>query len=160
MVDKETLRRLLTPWLGTAFLSGFDRGLGRLADALNACLQGAWDFEEASGLVGDRLLVAVRDATRARMVVLLDSGSAVRVRVDDFDRMADELLYEVFRRLPRSRESFERVNAYSFRHDSLSALRALYVDFAGYLSEDERRVLRRMIVGNHPAYRYRAWLDA
>ena len=51
----------------------------------------------------------VRHNGAVAVVPLLDDGRVIRVRVDDVDQMADELLYLVLDQLPRSAEQYARL---------------------------------------------------
>ena len=45
------------------------------------------------------------------------------------------------------------------RHGSLSALRALYLDYAMFQSEEEWATVRMVITSCHENFRFRAWID-
>lgn len=46
------------------------------------------------------------------------------------------------------------------RQGSLSALRALYIDFQAFQTEEEWRTVIRVIKTCHPPFRWRNWLEA
>ncbi len=148
---------LLRPWLGAELLSRCDvcaraEGLLRAFEPVNGDIEAL--FHQLSTL----FFSTVREMTRGTMCVRLDDGKIMRVRVDDIDQMADEVLYLRLHTLPRNAVQCWRLRQYAMTHDSLAALRALYVDFAAFQTEDERSVMERMIRTCHPAYRWRAWL--
>ncbi len=159
MIEASELHDILRPWLGEAFLSVFSQELMEMAAYMRPYIRGNDDFDQLRSWLDDRLLMGVRNITQAKMVILLDSGYEVRLRVSDFAQMADELMYCVFRRLKRTHMSYEKINEYSFRHPSLSSLRALYLDFQEFLTKDERKVIKQIITGNYPLFRWAAWLD-
>lgn len=159
MIEASELNAILRPWLGEAFLSEFKEDLAQMAVRMRLCVRGQESFEELFSWLDDKLLMGVRNRTRAKMVIRLDSGYEVRLRVSDFSQMADELMYCVFCRLKRTHMTFETLNEYSLRHSSLSSLRALYVDFQEFLTGEERKVIKRVITGNYPLFRWAAWLD-
>ena len=157
MTNAEAAAVLLRPWLGEAFLAHCDvcARAGALLDAFDARRP---DFESLLHALDALLFRAVRDMTEGDMRVLLDDGRLMRVRVDDIAQMADEVLYLAFSALPRGAWHCAQVRAFAMTHDSLSALRALYVDFAAFQTEDERRLIARTARACHPEYRWRAWL--
>lgn len=106
------------------------------------------------------MFMAVREDTKGRMILLLDSGQYMRIRVEDFAVLADELLYLLLRSLPKNDENFRLIRDYSMRQGSLSALRALYADYLPFQTEEELRVLKRLITTCHPPFRWRGWLEA
>ena len=55
-------------------------------------------------------------------------------------------------------ESFNQ-GSYSMHTASLSALRALYLLYRDLQSPEETAVLRRLVVGSHPPFRWQGWID-
>lgn len=151
------IRALLRPWLGEELLSHCDI-CAQAEELLQAFEPATGDIEMLFQRLSTLFFSTVREYTRRAMCVRLDDGRIMRVRVDDIDQMADEALYLRLRLLPHSAFQCSRLRQYAMTHDSLSALRALYVDFAAFQTEDERAFIERMIRACHPAYRWRAWL--
>ena len=159
MVRAEETAAMLRPWLGMLFLSRCDVSEQSSA-RLNAFDADQGDFDALFHDLDTLLFHFVHDMTQGDMRVLLDDGRAMRVRVDDIDQMADELLYLSLRTITRSPWQCNRLRAYAMTHDSLSAWRALYVDFAGLQTADELALIARTVRGGFPAYRWRGWLRA
>jgi hypothetical protein len=67
-------------------------------------------------------------------------------------------LYLRFRTLVHSAWNCSRIREFALSNDSLSAIRALYVDFAEFQTEEEKAMLAHTARTCHPAYRYRSWL--
>ena len=151
---------ILTPWLGSIF------GLNHTPLMERISFKMAHFHPEKDSLlslaqdIDSQLFMAVRDVTKGRMVLHLDSGTLIKVRLQDFSVMADELLYPVMQKLPQNVNSFHLIRDYSMRQSSLSALRALALDFQAFQTEDELRTVLRMIKTCHPPFRWRAWLRA
>lgn len=158
MVQPEAAAALLQPWLGSLFLSQSDV-CARACGLLDAFDGAAGDFDALFHSLDTLLFHTVHDMTRGDMRVLLDDGRVMRVRVDDIAQMADEVLYLRLRTLTHSAYQCGRLRAYAMTHDSLSALRALYVDFAAFQTRDELDLIARTARACHPAYRWRAWLN-
>lgn len=157
MVREETVARMLRPWLGAAFLAACDV-CAQVCALLNAFSPEDGDLEALAAQLDHLLFHQVRSLTEGDMRVLLDDGRVVRVRVDDVDQMADEALYLALRQLPRSAYQYGRLRQFAMTHDSLSALRALYQDFAAFQTADELALIARTARSGHPAYRWRGWL--
>lgn len=158
MVLKESVTRVLQPWLGAAFLNACDV-CSRVCGLLNGFDIAQEDPAELFRRLSSLLFSLLRQVTGGDMCVLLDDGRRMRVRVDDLDQMADELLYLSLRQLPHNAWQYTRLRQYAMTHASLSALRALYQDFAAFQTEDELELIARTVRGAHPAYRWRGWLE-
>jgi len=158
MVQAEALAWVLRPWLGAAFLSSSSN----VCASACALLNGFDTLHGDLGVLYSRLdsffFHQVHDLTRGDMRILLDDGRVIRMRVDDVDQMADDVLYLPLRELPRTVEQYERLRGFAMTHESLSALRALYIDFTSFQTEDELRLIARTARECHPEYRWRAWL--
>ena len=159
MVRVDTAAQVLRPWLGTAFLTACDV-CERACAALNAFSPAAGDMAALADRLNTLLFRQIRALTEGDMRVLLDDGRVIRVRVDDVDQMADELLYLALEQLPRSAEQYARLRGFAMTHESLSALRALYLRFTSFQTADELQLIARTVRGVHPPYRWRDWLPA
>lgn len=157
MAAMEEIAVMLRPWLGQAFLACCDV-CEQVQARLAAFDQRRGDFANLYRQLDTLLFHTVRQMTEGDMRVLLDDGRIMRVRVDDIDQMADELLYLPLSELPRSPAECARVREFAMTHDSLSALRALYVHFSVFQTEDEKQMIARTARACHPAYRWRSWL--
>ena len=157
MVRMETVARVLQPWLGAAFLQASDV-CAQVCGLLNGFDPAEDDADTLYHSLDSLLFGELRAVTREDMRVLLDDGRVMRVRVDDVAEMADEVLYLALHQLPHSAWQYGRLRNYAMTHDSLSALRALYQDFAAFQTADELALIARTAREGHPAYRWRAWL--
>jgi len=148
---------LLRPWLGQALLdyTGVCEKVAQLLEDFDV-MHG--EYAELASTLCAVLVREVYLATRGSFVVVLDDGRQVLARRESFPIMADALLYLRFRSLVHSAWNCNRVREYALSHDSLSALRALYIDFAEFQTQDEKAMLARTVRTCHPAYRWRGWL--
>ena len=131
MVAQERVTRLLQPWLGAAFLQRCDLAQ-QAADTLNGCDIAQTPIALLAKDLDEMIFHTLRDMTFGDMRVLLDDGRTMRVRVDDVDAMADEVLYLKLQQLPRNPEQYQRLRQFAMTHakpvrsaDALSALRGL-----------------------------------
>lgn len=157
MVREEEAARVLHPWLGAAFLGACDI-CARVCAQLNGFNALEGDFAVLYGNLDRLLFRTLREMTGGEMRIWLDDGRTVRVRVDDVDQMADDVLYLLLRTLPRNAAQYARVRQYAMTHESLSALRTLYADFSAFQSDDELRLIARTARTCHAPFRWRGWL--
>lgn len=157
MIRIERVERLLQPWLGGALL--------RYTDVCVHVLQLLEDFDVMHGDyallaedIRELLYRTVSETTGGSMTVYRDNGRRAVIRAEDLDIMTDALLYLCFETLVHSAFHCGKLRAYALRHNSLSAIRALYVDFASFQTEEEKKMLAYTARTYHPAFRYRSWL--
>lgn len=150
---------ILRPWLGSRFLASHAELPRRAAECVSLFLPGRDDLGKTAQALDAMLFMAVREGTNGRMVLLMDNGQSVRVRVADFELIADELMFLLFLRMPCDARSFLQIREYSVRSGSLSSLRALYQKYAGFQSAEELATVRRVIRSCHAPFRWRSWLE-
>lgn len=159
MIETTDTLAALRPWLGSAFLAERAQLIERITTRLNAFTLPRDAVSDIAQWLDNLLFLQVRDDTRGKMVLAMDNGVHYRVRVEDFKDMADDLLYLLFSRFPRNAEAFAAVREYSVKAGSLSALKALYLDFTDFQTVQEWETVRRVISSCHPPYRWRLWID-
>ena len=150
MVAQERVTRLLQPWLGAAFLQRCDLAQ-QAADTLNGCDIAQTPIALLAKDLDEMIFHTLRDMTFGDMRVLLDDGRTMRVRVDDVDAMADELLY--------LKLQHQRLRQFAMTHESLSALRTLYLRFAAFQTPDELDFIARTVRCAYSPYRWHEWLQ-
>lgn len=149
---------VLKPWLGAPLLQALSPLYGDIAARLSGFSirrEGDALAEELDSL----LFRAVREATHGRMLAQLEDGSFVRIRLEDFSAMADELMLLAFDEFPVDGAHLLFLRDYSMRHASLSALRALYTRFAALQTPQELSAIASVAKSCHPPFRWRQWLD-
>lgn len=160
MIAPETIAQTLVPWLGSDFLNQQE---GLCAEA--AWLMHTWQpqkdsLQRLAAQLNDLLFLGVRDFTKGRLALLMDNGQLIKLRLDDFTRMADELLFLLLDTLAVIPYHQAVIREYAMRSGSLSALRALYLKYRGLQTPEETDTLRRVITSCHEPWRYRQWLDS
>ena len=148
---------LLRPWLGQALLD-YTGVCDQVCQLLRDFDVMHGDYAQLADTLRATLVRTVYLTTQGSFVVFWDDGRQVRLQMDDFAVIADALMYLVFRSLVHSAWNCNRVREYALSHDSLSALRALYVDFAEFQTADEKAMLAYTVRTCHPEYRWRNWL--
>lgn len=156
MLDR--VARTLSPWLGRGFVAQNAELMERIAFKVTQFGRVRGSLHQAAQDVDTMLFMAVREQTGGRMVLLMDTGQHIRLRLEDFALMADEVMYLLLASLPADQQSFLMIREYSMRHGSLAALKALWLHYGAFQSEEEYRTVERIIKGSHPAFRWRQWL--
>lgn len=148
----------LQPWLGARLLRALEPCMDEIAHMLNA-----YSSRQAPDSLQDELdsllFYAVHEATKGRMLMQLADESWIRIRVEDFATMADELMELVFARFPADSYHLLLLREYSLRRESLSALKTLYTRFASLQSSRELETIASVARNCHPAFRLHGWLD-
>lgn len=157
MIAQAQVMITLRPWLGMPLLDA----LTPLTEDLTIRLNGfsiRREEEDLSREMDSMLFNAVRQVTNASMLARLEDGTYVRIRLEDFAAMADELMLLAFNDFPVDAAHLAFLQDYSMRHPSLSALRALYERFAPLQSARELAAIASVARSCYPAFRWRCWL--
>lgn len=157
MISQAQVRQILTPWLGSPLLNALDPLTADITGRLNG-----YSIRRGTDNLVDELdsllFRGVRGATEGNMLAQLPDGTFVRVQVEDFAVMADELMFLCFREFPNDGEHLQFLRDYSLRHASLSALRALYTRFGAQQSPKELSAIVSVVKSCYPPFRWREWL--
>ena len=157
MISQAQVRQTLTPWLGDPLLNALEGLTGEIAGRLNGCSIHR-NADSLAEELDSLLFRAVRSATEGSMLVQLPDDTFVRVQVEDFAVMADELMFLPFREFPNDGEHLQFLREYSLRHASLSALRALYTRFGAQQTPKELAAIVSVVKSCYPSFRWREWL--
>ena len=152
----ETLR----PWLGSAFVARNAETMEVIALRLLGFLPQRDSFAALAFQLDNLLFMQVREDTEGQMTLIMDNEQAVRLRMNDFSLMADELMYLLFEALPKNAANQALIRSYSMKSVSLSALRALYLLYRDMQDQEETATLKRIIMGSHPPFRWKQWIDS
>ncbi|MBR4360678.1 MAG: hypothetical protein IKP32_08675 [Clostridia bacterium] len=157
MISQAQVMMVLEPWLGARLTQALMPMMADIASRLNAYSP----RQEISALaqeIDSLLFRAVHQATRGQMLIQLPEGDWVRIRVEDFSVMADELLLPVFEEFPVDSAHLNLLRSYSMGHASLSVLRALYTRFAPLQADAELDAIASVAKNCYPPFRWRQWL--
>ena len=159
MISPELVKRTLLVWLGSDFLADQDSLCTRLATMLYSYRPDRDTLPHLAQQLDNLLFMTVRERTGGRMALLMDTGQLIRLRMNDFALMADELLYLLFETLPATAFHLTIIREYSMRSGSLSALKAQYLLYQHLQTEEEHQTLHRVITTCHEPWRYRHWIQ-
>ncbi len=156
MLDR--VAHTLSPWLGMGFVVRHAELMERLAFKISQFDRQRCSLHQSAQDMDTQLFMAVREDTAGRMILQMNNGDHMRLRLNDFTLMADELMYLLLSALPQDQRSLLLIREYSMRQGSLAALKTLWLHYAPFQSEEEYRTVERIIRGSHPAFRWRQWL--
>ncbi|MBE5787375.1 MAG: hypothetical protein E7324_07525 [Clostridiales bacterium] len=148
----------LQPWLGVRLSRQMEGLMEDLARQMNL-YSSRYDPDDLARQLDSRLFCAVRDLTKCTMLAEMEEGIWIRIQVEDFAMMADELMLLIFQQFPVDAAHFMLLQEYSMRCASLSALRVLYTRFSSLQSPQELNAIASVIRSCHPSFRWREWLD-
>ena len=158
MIALARVEMILQPWLGARLSQALFPVMEEITALLGSCAA-LTPPDSLAARLDSMLFLAVRDATQGTFLIRLDDGGWVRVRVEDFAVMADELLLPLFEGYPADERHLQLLREYSMRQSSLSALRVLYTRYAPLQSPEELGAIADVARSCHPAFRLRGWLD-
>lgn len=159
MIALAQIASTLQPWLGNELLI-------RLEDTLrdihvHLCgYSTRHDPAETAEWIDRKLFMAVKEATAGHFLMQLPDNTWVRIRLEDFAAMTDDVMFLLFDTFPADPWHKEFLQGFSLRQSSLSALRVLYTKMAHLQTEEELFAIARVIRDCYPAFRWRQWLYA
>lgn len=156
MIDAESLRLALRSDLGDVLTR--DAGLTEGAAGLLRSF-GAWrdDYADLARRMEEYLFNAVYDRVGPGMTFPLGDGTFRRLMMSDLPALADAALFPFFDSLSVTHDHFVRLHAYWMDAGSLSALRALYLNFSSLLSPQEASLIERIVRENVPPAQQNEW---
>lgn len=158
-ITRDEVFHLLESGLGLPIILRFPELVDRLALILNGYFYQRGEAEALYAQVESTLFNQIYALTAGAMIIEDNQRRPRRLRTDDIAALADGLMEPVFARLPRSRATFESLNAFAMRHTSLPALKQLYLFFGQFASEMNREIYRRIIKENFSLEMYQDWLE-
>lgn len=156
-VLREDLEAALQPWLGTLFLNS-NPLLDKLTERLRAYAPYRQTLESLRDELESFLVTGINRYTNGSMMVLNDRYRTIRLTVEHVKWIADDVMGVLFDKLTPFSANFLKLNDYSLRVQSLSALRVLYQRYASYYKPEELAFMVRMIRRIYPPQKYKDWL--
>ncbi|MBE5778098.1 MAG: hypothetical protein E7331_02055 [Clostridiales bacterium] len=156
-VSHGELEAVLRPWLGSLFLSS-NPMLMRLTQLLQAYAPYKQTLEDLRDEVERFLVTNISGYTRGSMQVLNDQYKTQRLNAGNIRWITDEVMGVLFDKLTPFSANFIKLNDYSLRVQSLSALRVLYQKYSSFYSPEELNVMVSFIKRTYLPEKYRNWL--
>lgn len=156
-VTTEQVARALRPYLGTPLTA--ETGLcAHLAQVINGYAPYRDSFEELARRVEKCLFDDLYAILGPQMVLRLDDGRLIRIRMRELPELADEAMGAMFEGMKVYSVNYDNLKDYAMRCGSLSAMRVLYQKYADFHSGDEQALMVRIIRERYPAWRFTQWL--
>ena len=157
-IHPDAVRAALEPMLGTQFVSATP-----LCENAAACLSqyapSCMTLTDMFLRVKDCIFGDLYSALGQGMVLTLENGVRLRLRLKDIDTLADEALGILLDALPGDQLPLTFLRPYALETGLLCAMRVLLQRYGAVLPSMEREMLIRIVKENHPADRYSSWLE-
>lgn len=157
-VQTDDVRAALEPLLGTRFVAATPL-CAHAADVLRQYAPARMTLQDVFVQVKDAIFGDLYDALGPGMVLTLESGIRLRLRLRDVDTLADEALGVLLNALPGDLLPLEQLRIFALDSGLLCGLRVLLQRYGSILPSLERETLIRIVRENYPADRYTSWLD-
>ena len=156
-VGARDVERVLRPWLSELFLRSntFAEDTARVIQDYAPYRQ---TLEELHEKLESAMLTGLNRLTQGSMQIVTDQYGTRRLTLQSITWMVDDVMGLVFDSLTPFSANFVKLNDYSLRVESLSALRVLYQKYRAFYTEDELRFMMHMIRSIYPVQRYASWL--
>jgi len=158
MIESWHVREALRSRLGSSLVDepGF---ADPLAAVLRSYLSYKDTFASLASRVEDTLFNLLYDRLGPSMSVRMNDGSFRRIRTNELKDAADDVMGVLFDQLKVYSVNYQALQSYVMESGSFSAMRVLYVRYAGLMTDGERRVLARVIRDARPASDWKEWLS-
>lgn len=147
----------LEPMLGTRFVSSTPL-CEHAAHCLSLYAPSCMTLEDMFARLRECIFGDLYAALGPGMVLTLENGVRLRLRMMDIDTLADASLGILLDALPGDVLPLEFLRGYALQSGRLCAMRVLLQRYGAMLPSLEREMLARIIRENFPADRYADWL--
>ncbi len=156
-IRPEDVFAALEPMLGSQFLAATPL-CGDAANCLSRYAPSCMTLNDMYLKVREVIFGDLYAALGQGMVLTLESGVRLRLRLKDIDTLADEALGLLLDVLPGDQLPLTFLRPFALESGLLCAMRVLLQRYGAVLPAMEREMLIRIVKENHPADRYAAWL--
>lgn len=157
-IRPEDVFAALEPMLGAQFLCATPL-CGNTADCLSLYTPSCMTLNDMFLKVRDVIFGDLYAALGQGMMLTLENGVRLRLRLKDVDTLADEALGLLLDALPGDQLPLTFLRPFALETGLLCAMRVLLQRYGAVLPSMEREMLIRIVKENHPADRYSAWLE-
>lgn len=149
----------LEPLLGTRFVTSTPL-CENAAAALRQFDPQQMQLTDMFALVKDAIFSDLYATLGQGMLLQLENGVRLRLRLRDIDTLADEALGTLLDVLPLPVLTLGMLRDYAMQTGSLCAMRVMLQRYGNALAPMEQEMLIRIIRENYPPDRYQHWLQA
>ena len=157
-IRPEDVFSALEPMLGARYLASTPL-CGDVADCLSRYAPTLMTPNDMFLKVREVIFGDLYAALGQGMVLTLENGVRLRLRLKDVDTLADEALGLLLDALPGDQLPLTFLRPFALESGLLCAMRVLLQRYGSILPSMEREMLIRIVKENHPADRYAAWLE-
>ena len=156
-IRMEDVRAALEPMLGTRFVCTTPL-CEHAANCLRLYAPSCMTLPDMFAKVKEVIFGDLYDTLGQGMLLTLENGVRLRLRLRDIDTLADEALGVLMDALPGDQLPLEYLRGFALHSGLLCAMRVLLQRYGSVLPAMEREMLIRIVKENHPADRYATWL--
>ena len=158
MIESWHVREALRSRLGSSLVDepGFP---DPLADLLRSYASYKDTYVSLAARVEDLLFNLLYNRLGPSMTVRMNDGSFRRVRTAELKDAADDVMGVLFDSMKVYSVTYDALQAYVLESGSFSAMRTLYTRYAEFMTEEERRLLARIIRDARPREYWSEWLS-
>lgn len=157
-IRTEDVRTALAPMLGERFVTQTPV-CQHTADCLRRYAPSCMTLGDMFKRVQECIFGDLYEALGQGMVLTLESGVRLRIRIRDVETLADAALGVLLDALPADQLPLEALRSFALQSGLLCAMRVLLQRYGTVLPRMEREMLIRIVRENHPADRYADWLE-
>lgn len=158
VIRAEDVCAALEPMLGTRFVSTTPL-CAHAAECLRHFAPSRMSLEDMFSRVRECIFGDLYEALGQGMLLTLESGVRLRIRLRDIDTLADEALGVLLDELPADLLPLDALRSFALQSGLLCAMRVLLQRYGTVLPRMEKDMLVRIVRENHPADRYSGWLE-
>lgn len=156
-IHAEDVCTALAPMLGERFVAQTPL-CQHAAECLRKYAPSCMTLGEMLDRVRECIFGDLYNALGQGMVLTLESGVRLRIRMRDVDTLADAALGVLMDALPADQLPLENLRSFALQSGLLCAMRVLLQRYGSVMPSMEREMLIRIVRENHPADRYSDWL--
>lgn len=146
-VPAETIQKTFAPLLGPRFVA-MTQLCANAAAQLNRYDPARLPLSEVSKLVWDSIFGDLFDLLGERMLLQLENGTLLKIRLQDVDVLADEAMGALLRQIPPAEMPLDALRRHAMDSGSIAAIRLLMERYDRVLPLAEREVLERILREN------------
>ena len=156
-INADSVRAALEPMLGARFVSTTPL-CANAAECLRHYAPSRMSLSDMFAQVKECIFGNLYEALGQGMLLTLENGVRLRIRLRDVDTLADEALGVLLDALPADILPLEALRSFALQSGLLSPMRVILQRYGSALPRMERDMFSRIIRENHPADRYASWL--
>ena len=157
-IHAEDVQAALAPLLGVRFVTGTPL-CEHAAQVMRDYVPGRMTLAEVQSELKYAIFGDLYDALGQGMLLQLENGVRLRLRLKDVDTLTDEALGVLLDSLAAQGMPLYELRDFAMQSGLLSAMRVLLQRFGADMVPMERAMFVRIIRENFPPDRYQAWLE-